>query len=385
MVPVLNELARSLLKDYSLFHFQYCNRILNGLELDKVRGPLVEHAIKLCEMLTYDKPYINAGQPGSSCLIDGYKESISRPNGNGEAYMYAIIRLLRTIEPNGVYLSDHWDLLSETHAAKLRDFIANNGGHGESLLTQHLNFVLQEGIDHHDLYFNPRECARDVYFHGKIAIWLLNRNCVDVARAFLSANLTSGQVVQAICSQMKAAEEHVAGRPTTANEEIRAEQMIWVIEDARAALLYCSTGPVDRPVKREQGLPVEILETVPIQRLNGWTEITVALGLPDDEETRRRLRRYSKDNDGPLHGRGKGSKPQLINNAALIAWWNAVKNLGEHATEQREQQEINRDAAAANTLNYGRDGNVMPDLAGQQVSKLRQIAKPRRHKKSSTK
>lgn len=334
-----------------------------------------------CHTLALDEEYVEMGRPMNSRFVAGDNYAISNPYGNGEACIDALLKLLREIDPAGIHFGDHWDLLSDAHKAALRQFAERNDDKIASLLAYQLDFVLHEGVEHEDFYSNPRSCARDAYFHGKIAIWILEMNCHGVNTVLLSANLTSGQLVQALCAQLKAHEEHVSGRPATAKEESRSEEMIGFIENARAALLYMKADDIiqqpqhtfsESPSRAETGIQK------PIEYLSGWSEIIDALGVKPDDGITRKLVRLSESFQGPLHRFGKGSKPQFVVKAQLITWWNSLKDSHERKSEQREQKQIDRDAMESNILDYGNNGNYMPDIAGQSVDKLRRMSKPRR-------
>ena len=100
--------------------------------------------------------------------------------------------------------------------------------------------------------------------------------------------------------------------------------------------------------------------------LSGWREILVNLGLHDNQEDRQKVRRLSKSYFGPIIFPGQGKQP-FVNKAKLLEWWAGLEaKVQADRGRQRDAQ-----ATAENQHNYGRNSEVIPDVAGG-VKKRRQ-------------
>jgi hypothetical protein len=92
--------------------------------------------------------------------------------------------------------------------------------------------------------------------------------------------------------------------------------------------------------------------------LSGWQEITAALGLRYVD--RRRVGRLNKLSDGPIGTRGKGSSPEVYQDA-LIEWWNSLAERLQELEDRRRDEK----ATVQDTFDYGRDGKVVPGINGE--------------------
>ncbi len=97
----------------------------------------------------------------------------------------------------------------------------------------------------------------------------------------------------------------------------------------------------------------------PVNLLASWREILVALGLRNNREDKSKVSRLNKTYGGPIAIPGMGKQP-LVEKPALLKWWSGL------AAKVQAEQDRRRDAAAtaSRRYNYGREGEVAPDISG---------------------
>lgn len=139
---------------------------------------------------------------------------------------------------------------------------------------------------------------------------------------------------------------------------------------ALAAELLAARIVVGTKSTADQEQAVGTIPAEPKAYLWGWTEILDAVGMKDNTENRRQVRRLNDLFDGPIVVVGSGSKPQAINKTNLLAWWNRLDDLHR----ELQQQERDKQATAADSYSYGSGGTVVPNIAGA-VKKRRRDAK----------
>jgi hypothetical protein len=95
------------------------------------------------------------------------------------------------------------------------------------------------------------------------------------------------------------------------------------------------------------------------ERLCSWREILTALKRKNNSQSLSTVKRLNKSMGGPIKTGGRGAQPQ-VDKAKLLAWWCDLDRLHE------EQQQRRQDSAATveNRHNYGRNGEVVPDISG---------------------
>ena len=100
-------------------------------------------------------------------------------------------------------------------------------------------------------------------------------------------------------------------------------------------------------------------ELAPVKLLANWREILIALGMKFSTEDKQKVLRLNKTYSGPIVIPGQGKQP-LVDKAQLLEWYNGL------AAKFNAEQERKRDAQATVSVGheYGRDGEVTPDLAG---------------------
>jgi hypothetical protein len=104
----------------------------------------------------------------------------------------------------------------------------------------------------------------------------------------------------------------------------------------------------------------------------GWPDILNALELPNNDESRNRVKNLNAKHNGPIIVETKGSQPKA-DEARLISWWNGLEELWQAEVENKN----NAAATVADTHKYGKNGEVVPGIDGH--------VKKRRSKKSSSK
>src|SRR5262249_54503339 len=93
--------------------------------------------------------------------------------------------------------------------------------------------------------------------------------------------------------------------------------------------------------------------------LMSWREILDAVGLPNNDESQRRVRQLHKMYDGPIALPSKGGQPR-VNKQKLLSWWNGL----EERFHEIERKRTDTQATAEAQHYHGKDGIVAPDIAG---------------------
>jgi hypothetical protein len=108
----------------------------------------------------------------------------------------------------------------------------------------------------------------------------------------------------------------------------------------------------------------------PANLLASWREILIALGLKNNRADKGKVSRLNKTRAGPIIISGQGKQP-LADKAKLIDWWNKLTIQYETGFNRA------RDAqpTAENRHDYGRDGEVAPDVSGA-IKKRRRDRRP---------
>jgi hypothetical protein len=95
------------------------------------------------------------------------------------------------------------------------------------------------------------------------------------------------------------------------------------------------------------------------QYLLSWREILEAVRLPNNEVSRRRVRRLHTRFPGPISFPKKGGQPAVCMER-LLEWWDGLEDLF-HQSEQRQADEK---ATLAQSYRYGKEATVFPEIAG---------------------
>lgn len=119
-------------------------------------------------------------------------------------------------------------------------------------------------------------------------------------------------------------------------------------------------------------------EVEPNSYLTSWRDILDGLRQDNNAEMRRKVTRLNKQYDGPIViPSGQGGQPK-VERSKLINWWNGL----EHRFQETEQRQRNRKATVSAVHNYGRNGQVVPDISGA-VKKRRSPGKVAKGRKTS--
>ena len=108
----------------------------------------------------------------------------------------------------------------------------------------------------------------------------------------------------------------------------------------------------------------------PAKYLASWREILVALGFRNNRENKQKVSRLNKSYAGPIEIPGQGKQP-FADKAKLLDWWAGL----EEKVKESQQRKQDAQATVANRHDFGRDGEVAPDIAGG-VRKRRKDRKP---------
>ncbi|QDU44601.1 hypothetical protein Mal52_30870 [Symmachiella dynata] len=104
-------------------------------------------------------------------------------------------------------------------------------------------------------------------------------------------------------------------------------------------------------------IPQTTTELKPVVLLTGWREITSALELKSDEQSK--VKSLNDRMDGPIPKPPKGGQP-IVEKTILIAWWNSL------AVKQQElaNQQSGKKLSAESQHDSGRDGTAAPEIKG---------------------
>lgn len=108
----------------------------------------------------------------------------------------------------------------------------------------------------------------------------------------------------------------------------------------------------------------------PIHWLLNWREILDALEWKNDEEGRRQIARLNKVHHGPIISTGRGGQPK-VGKAELIEWWNGLRD----KFDVIEKKKSDARSTVEDRYDYGRDGEVFPDISGH-IKRRRKDRKP---------
>jgi hypothetical protein len=116
--------------------------------------------------------------------------------------------------------------------------------------------------------------------------------------------------------------------------------------------LTTTTSSTPAPVSRD-------VPPAPTKYLLNWRDILDALGLTNDEESRRLVRRLNEQHNGPIVTPGQGGQPR-VNHHALVEWWNGLEALWRES----EQRAADAKATTEEQYHYAADGEVVPGISG---------------------
>ncbi len=138
------------------------------------------------------------------------------------------------------------------------------------------------------------------------------------------------------------------------------EIVVRQLRDSIAAKRNALRGNESPAVPPIGAKPVDDLTLVPKQRLFGWREILEALGMPNNDENKRRLERKNKLEGGPIPmKRGRGKRPE-VDRDELLKW----RETWDERLAELEQRDADRTATVAEQSNYGRGGTVVHEIDG---------------------
>jgi hypothetical protein len=81
--------------------------------------------------------------------------------------------------------------------------------------------------------------------------------------------------------------------------------------------------------------------------------------MENNSENQRRARDLNAKYEGPITLPGRGDQPR-VNRDKLLTWWNGL----EERFQEIKQKQIDTQATIQDQHDYGRDGKVLPDIAG---------------------
>ena len=118
-------------------------------------------------------------------------------------------------------------------------------------------------------------------------------------------------------------------------------------------------GGAEAELRKIEAAAISGNHAIPAQYLTNWREILIALDMKNNREDQSKVRILNEKYDGPIVIPGQGSQPKAEKNK-LIAWWNGLAAKWTTVGSKT----INAAATVANQYEYGREGVVVPDIAG---------------------
>jgi hypothetical protein len=143
-------------------------------------------------------------------------------------------------------------------------------------------------------------------------------------------------------------------RQLIANHEQRAE----AVRDVGNLLKKFRREAADRSAQSPP--PVVTGPLVPTRYLMSWREIIDALGLKNNEESRRQVRQLNQHYQGPIVLPTSRGKQPKVNKDKLLSWWNGL----EQRFCESEKKQADAHATVQAQHGFGRNGTVVPEIAG---------------------
>jgi hypothetical protein len=104
----------------------------------------------------------------------------------------------------------------------------------------------------------------------------------------------------------------------------------------------------------------------PAVYLLSWGEILGAVGLKNNEQNRHRVRDLNAQYGGPIIRPPQGGQPKA-NKDKLLRWWAGL----EERFREAERKDIDTRASVKERHNYGRAGEVVPNIGGHVTKRRR--------------
>jgi hypothetical protein len=124
-------------------------------------------------------------------------------------------------------------------------------------------------------------------------------------------------------------------------------------DGAAAVALYDMRAASREKVETATGPPP------PRKLLNGWQDITSALGMEHKEYPS--VKSLNERFTGPIKNSGKGTRPMVYHDE-LLAWWDTLAAKQQELANRKTGEKL----SAETTYAYGRTGNVAPEIGGSQ-------------------
>lgn len=102
----------------------------------------------------------------------------------------------------------------------------------------------------------------------------------------------------------------------------------------------------------------------PAKLLFGWAEILQALGRKNGRTERNRVNSANKRFAGPIRSSGRQGGQPFADQVKLLDWWNRLETNSAEIQEQAQQDKAAREAIRKGRHNFGRDGEVSPEVSG---------------------
>jgi hypothetical protein len=136
-----------------------------------------------------------------------------------------------------------------------------------------------------------------------------------------------------------------ASTPVPLVDEAFAARLAPVVEALEGFLPVSQSSLADRTTEQPKTL------------LTGWHEIVAALEMQYSD--RKKIKSLNDRLGGPITDQGSGTKP-MVYREDLLAWWNTMAMRQQELANQNEGRKLSAEAQH----NYGRDGKVVPEIAG---------------------
>jgi hypothetical protein len=136
---------------------------------------------------------------------------------------------------------------------------------------------------------------------------------------------------------------------------------------AHIELLRAATGNAPEQLREQNPAatvsPVSSRDDTPANLLFGWGAILHALGRRDTRREQRLIKNVNELCNGPIRCSGRGSR-SVVNKDTLLTWWNGLEDFYGQTRTKEEKHQDNCEASVKGRHNYGRDGEVVPEIEG---------------------
>jgi hypothetical protein len=147
---------------------------------------------------------------------------------------------------------------------------------------------------------------------------------------------------------------------TTRDDWAAAAATVTAAQLALRGAAVAASASHGTPATRPAGAAPRAATGTPPTFLHTWAGILLAVQMRNNRTDKERLERLNSDLEGPILKANKPGGRPLVDKAKLLDWFAGLEQLHRELQQRRTDKE----ATVAARHGYGRDGEVVPDLAG---------------------